>query len=310
MKKTIFLLIGSLLALPAVALYFSEPLTALQWQAVKWTAYEFIGFAFFSFLVAEISKNYSQTDKLWSITPVVYAWTIAWIDGMEPRSILMAVLVSIWGLRLTLNFARRGGYSWKFWEGDEDYRWAILRKNPIFSSNWAWSLFNFFFIAFYQHGLILLITFPMVMTVGADGPLIAWDFMLAAALVGLVIYETVADNQQWRFQNEKHAYMTKTGQDGRTFEDGFNQRGLWALSRHPNYFAEQSIWVCLYLFSVVATGQWLNWSITGAVLLILLFRGSSDFSEGISAKRYPKYTTYQENVPRFIPNPFAAQKRT
>lgn len=34
----------------------------------------------------------------------------------------MAILVNLWGIRLTLNFARKGGYSWKFWEGEEDYR--------------------------------------------------------------------------------------------------------------------------------------------------------------------------------------------
>jgi steroid 5-alpha reductase family enzyme len=55
---------------------------------------------------------------------------------------------------------------------------------------------------------------------------------------------------------------------------------------------------------VVATGQWFNWSIGGAILLLLLFRGSADFSEEISASKYPKYLEYQENVPRFIPNIF------
>jgi steroid 5-alpha reductase family enzyme len=76
---------------------------------------------------------------------------------------------------------------------------------------------------------------------------------------------------------------------------------LWSVVRHPNYASEQSIWVVFYFFSVIATGEWLNWSVVGCVLLIILFKGSSDFSEDISANKYPEYKKYQASVPRFIP---------
>ena len=56
------------------------------------------------------------------------------MSGFAPRQTLAASLVTVWGIRLTFNFARKGGYSWKFWEGEEDYRWAIVRKNPLFKS--------------------------------------------------------------------------------------------------------------------------------------------------------------------------------
>ena len=71
--------------------------------------------------------------------------------------------------------------------------------------------------------------------------------------------------------------------------------------RHPNYAMEQTIWVVFYLFSVHATGEWVNWSVAGCALLLILFKGSSDFSEEISAKKYPEYKNYQQRVPRFIP---------
>jgi steroid 5-alpha reductase family enzyme len=64
---------------------------------------------------------------------------------------------------------------------------------------------------------------------------------------------------------------------------------------------EQSIWIIFYLFSVNATGQWINWTIGGCVLLVILFKGSSDFSEELSANKYPAYKDYQKAVPRFIP---------
>jgi steroid 5-alpha reductase family enzyme len=50
-----------------------------------------------------------------------------------------------------------------------------------------------------------------------------------------------------------------------------------------------------------ATGEWMNWSIAGCVLLLILFKGSSDFSEEISSNKYPQYKAYKQNVGRFIP---------
>ena len=64
---------------------------------------------------------------------------------------------------------------------------------------------------------------------------------------------------------------------------------------------EQLIWIVFYFFSVLATGDWINWSIAGCILLVILFKGSSDFSENISAEKYADYKEYQRKVPRFIP---------
>jgi steroid 5-alpha reductase family enzyme len=302
MIKTATILFASILAIPALAIYMADPLTPLQQAAITTTVYTYLGVSLACFVLSELTKNYSQVDKVWSIIPVVYAWQMAAISGFSERTILLASLVSLWGFRLTLNFARKGGYSWKFWEGEEDYRWSILREKLNFKHGWLWSAFNLLFISLYQNGLIMLITYPMLFTLEDSSPIGVGEIMVGTLMLLFIVYETVADNQQWNFHLDKHAYLKQTGDHGSSFEGGFNKRGLWSFSRHPNYFAEQSIWVTFYLFSVISSGQWLNWTVVGPVLLIMLFRGSSDFSEDISAKKYPSYTTYQEQVPRFIPN--------
>ena len=65
------------------------------------------------------------------------------------RSVLMAMIATAWGARLTYNFNRRGGYSWKFWEGVEDYRWEVVRKNPVLANDFVFTIFNLFFISLY-----------------------------------------------------------------------------------------------------------------------------------------------------------------
>jgi Protein of unknown function (DUF1295) len=74
--------------------------------------------------VSEITQNYSQVDKLWSIVPAVYAWIL--VVGDDDRTFVMAVLLTLWGGRLTFNFSRRGGYTWPPWLGDEDYRYVMM----------------------------------------------------------------------------------------------------------------------------------------------------------------------------------------
>jgi steroid 5-alpha reductase family enzyme len=299
MGKTALLLIAALIALPILAFLFDRPPTPEQLALLKGSITILLVIVATAFILGEITGNVSQTDKLWSITPVIFAWYMTVKGGMDPRMVLMSVLATIWGIRLTYNFSRHGGYSWKFWTGHEDYRWALVRAKPEMQGPIRWRIFHLGFICFYQNTLLLLITLPILLAHGADKPLGLADWLLAAVYVGLVIFETVADQQQWNFQQAK-----KAGAQGAPYKRGFIAEGLWSRARHPNYFAEQSIWVVFFLFSVVATGR-LNWTVAGCLLLILLFQGSANLKESNCAAKYPEYPDYAKRTPRFIPRLFA-----
>lgn len=301
MLITILLLIFTVIVLPLISFYFGTPLNTIQYEALISTAYIAAGVIAYCFVVGELTGNNSQVDKLWSVIPIAYVWNMTWIGGMSERMVLMSVLVTIWGARLTFNFARRGAYTWKFWAGEEDYRWEILRKRPGFNNRFVWMLFNLFFISAYQNTLIFLFTLPILSGLSDNAKdLGIVDYLLAVFFILFVVIEFIADQQQYDFQTEKHKRL-KEGLPLEDYSKGFVSKGLWSIVRHPNYAAEQSIWVVFYLFSVVATGEWINWSIAGCILLIILFKGSSDFSEEISAGKYPEYKEYQKKVPRFIP---------
>ena len=300
MLLTILLLLFTVVALPIISFYFGTPLSALQHDIlVNHMVYVVGSVIAYCFLLGEITRNNSQVDKLWSLVPIYYVWQMTVVAGCPDRMVLMAILVTIWGIRLTFNFARRGAYTWKFWAGEEDYRWELLRQRPGFNNKWIWMLFNFFFISSYQNILIFLFTVPIVTAVG-EKPLGVTDFMLAGIYLFFVVIEFVADQQQWNFQQEKYRRIN-AGEPLGEYAHGFVRTGLWGIVRHPNYAMEQSIWIVFYFFSVTATGEWINWSIAGCILLVILFKGSSDFSEEISANKYPEYKEYQKRVPRFIP---------
>ena len=147
MLVTILLLIFTVIIVPIISFYIGTPLNSLQTEILWHASYIVSGVIAYCFIVGEISRNNSQVDKLWSVIPIVYVWFMACAGDMEPRMMLMSALVTIWGIRLTYNFARRGAYQWKFWAGEEDYRWEELRNRPGFSNRFVWMLFNLFFIS-------------------------------------------------------------------------------------------------------------------------------------------------------------------
>jgi steroid 5-alpha reductase family enzyme len=300
MWKVVLLLIFTLLTVPVVCFYYDDPLTALQADALCTLLWVYGIASFLCFVVSSITKNYSQVDKLWSIMPIPYLWILVHYGSYDPRLVLMAVLVTIWGVRLSCNFARRGGYSLKFWTGEEDYRWSILQAKPEFAKKWKWVLFNFFFISAYQMGLVLLTTLPGLRVLGATSEIGVFDILLALLILGFIFIEYLSDQQQYNYQKEKYAQI-KGGNIDSFYKVGFVHTDLWAWMRHPNYMAEQAIWIVFYFYSVIATGHWINWTITGGLLLVLLFKGSSDFSEAITAEKYPEYKKYQKTVGRFLP---------
>ncbi len=300
MWKVALILIFTLITIPIICFNYDEPLTYMQEEAIFTLLWVYGLASMYCFVVSTLTDNYSQVDKLWSIMPIPYLWIIADYSGYDDRLVLMAVLVSIWGIRLSLNFARRGGYSLKFWDGEEDYRWSILRSKPGFEKKWKWILFNFLFISFYQMGLVLLTTLPAIRVLGVHTPIGLFDIILAIVILLLIFIEFLADQQQYNYQTEKYKQMDSGNVDS-YYKIGFVHTGLWAYMRHPNYMAEQAIWIVFYFYSVIATGNWINWTLTGGLLLVLLFKGSSDFSESISAEKYPEYQRYQKSVGRFLP---------
>src|SRR5205085_8291355 len=128
-------------------------------------------------------------------------------------------------------------------------------------------------------------------------PLGGLDVLSALAFLLLLLGETVADEQQWRFQRDKRAARAR----GAPVDPPFLTTGLFRYSRHPNFFCEQAMWWCVYLFSVAATGRWLNVGLVGPIVLTLLFQGSTAFTEELSLAKYPAYAGYQRRTSRLWP---------
>ena len=241
-------------------------------------------------LLSLATGDTSWVDRIWSIIPAVYVWIFAgYAHFADTRLNVMVALTTLWGARLTFNFARKGGYS-----GMEDYRWEILRRGM---RKWQFQLFNFFFIAAYQNLLLLLIALPAYTAYKHQGSFSSWDIVFTVLFILFLIGETIADQQQWNFQENKR----KEREAGRQVTPGFLQTGLFTYSRHPNFFCELSQWWVIYLFGAVAAGTPAIWTIIGVVLLTILFVGSTRFTEEISSSKYPEYADYQRRTSAVIP---------
>lgn len=214
-------------------------------------------------------------------------------------------------IRLTYNYFRRGGYS----IGSEDYRWVIVKDyaGPV-----AFFLFNIVFISFAQVILLLSVTTPtyvLLLTgrLASNSSLTpSWtsrDTVAAGVMVAAIATSFVADQQQWNFHQAKSHYRDTArvphGYKRADLDRGFLTRGLWAYSRHPNFTAEQTVWVTLYVWSCLATGTWYNWTGIGAASYLFLFQSSTWLTELLSSQKYPDYKLYQRDVGKFLPLPGA-----
>ena len=304
MTKKIIVTVCSLVLLVYIVFfgnYFNVNFTENQFETLLFLFKIYLGASITAFVVSEIFQNYSQVDKLWSTIPIFYVWYFTIESGYDPRMVLMSIAATVWGLRLSYNFGRKGGYSIYFWKGEEDYRWKELKRIvPFLRPRLNWAIFNLFFICLYQMGLVFLTTLPILAAWQGANDINFYDYVIAFLMLFFIIIETISDQQQYNFQTKKYKKIKSGEILTDDYKRGFVSTGLWSISRHPNFTSEQLIWIVFYLFSVSATGKFLNWSIIGCVLLVILFYNSAQFSEQISSAKYLSYKTYQKNVPMFL----------
>jgi steroid 5-alpha reductase family enzyme len=215
----------------------------------------------------------------------------------NPRFVIAAVLIVAWAIRLSLNFARRGGYVFSLKKGftGEDYRWEIMR-NKI-PNRVLFELFNLVFISAFQLVLVFMITLPMYFLGQYDAPLAWLDFVLFGLHILFLTLETIADNQQFRFHTEKKQAEFA---NSKRHQLGFNTFGLWKISRHPNYSFEMSQWVVVAFYAMAAMGHF-HWSAIGVIVLIFLFVGSTNLTENITKSKYPRFEEWRKASSAWMP---------
>lgn len=216
---------------------------------------------------------------------------------------------------MAFNYWRKGGYQ----IGSEDYRWAIVRSKV--NNRFVFFIFNIVFISLIQSLVLLLLAAPtynflLLSRLPSGKTFEVPDLVFSRVAFFFLIIEYFADQQQWHFHCAKHEYQKTAripdqykGQfTPEDLERGFTVSGLWSLSRHPNFLAEQAIWLTLYLWNCYRTESYAQWTGVGVLVLLMIFQGSTRLTESISSSKYPEYSEYQARVGRFIPR-FSAKPK-
>ena len=241
--------------------------------------------AVFSFSV--FLGNSSMYDPYWSVAPVpiVAYWAMApgGAFAVPLRQLLVVLLVTAWGVRLTANQLAR-------WHGlaDEDFRYQEIRRK---TGKLYWPA-SFFSIHLFPTGWVflgLIAAWPALN--GPARPLGVLDLVALVVTAGAVLVEAVADLQLRRF--------VRTRRDPAAVLDV----GLWAWSRHPNYFGEVSFWWGLWLFGVAARPSWW-WSVVGPLSITALFAFVSiPWMDRRMLARHPEWAGHMRRTSAFFPLP-------
>lgn len=231
-------------------------------------------------------RNSSMYDPYWSVAPLpIVLWWLS-LPEAEPGSVVRQALVlgllTLWGVRLTLNWATG-------WTGldHEDWRYVDLASK----TGPAWPLVSLTGVHLMPTALVFLGLLPAWPAITSPAPLGWLDLVAAAVMLGATVLEGVADVQLRRFARE------------RSDPTEVMTRGVWGWSRHPNYLGEIGVWVGLFLFGMAADpGAW--WTGIGALAMIGLFVGISiPMMERRMRARRPAYAEVQRRVPMLLPWP-------
>jgi steroid 5-alpha reductase family enzyme len=244
------------------------------------------------FACSVLYRNSSFYDPYWSVAPVpiaVYWWAAPGGDGHPLRQALVFALVLAWAVRLTWNWARS-------WGGldHEDWRYVAIREKTG-AAYWPVSFLGI-------HLMPTLFVFagclPLYAALRSGGDSLSLlDAIAALWMAGAIAIEARADRELLAYRREGAP------------PEAFLRTGLWARSRHPNYFGEISFWWGLFVFGLAADGgAW--WAGIGAVSITLLFLGVSlPLMERRMRERRPAYAAWAERVPLVIPRRRVEERR-
>ena len=236
-----------------------------------------------TWVISVMIKNASIVDIVWGLGFVVVAWTVRLtVDGDGARQNLLTLLVTLWGLRLALYLGKRNiGHG-------EDFRYVLMRRKhgarfPIVS---LYTVFAF------QGALMWVVSLPVQLGQADDGVPVGPLAIIGVLLwvVGFV-FETVGDAQLARFKKDP-------ANAGKVMD-----KGLWSLTRHPNYFGDAVQWWGIGIVAAEA-GTAAVGLIGPVVMTFLLTRVSGvPMLEHSMAKRRPGYEEYVRRTSAFIPRP-------
>jgi len=259
---------------------FEHPLAVALWADAVATV------VVFAFSLA--FRNSSFYDPYWSLAPIPIA--LYWcarpeFAGVNPiRQAVVLTLIVIWGLRLTWNWLRG-------WEGlrHEDWRYLEVKER----TGAAYWLVSFLGI----HMLPTLVVFAgllPVYVVGAAGrePFGPLDLVAFAVTFGAILLEARADRELRRFRAAGPAPQE------------FLRSGVWAWSRHPNYFGEMGFWWGLWLFALAADPSWW-WTVLGPLVITGMFVSTSlPWLERRMRERRPGFAEHAAHSPLVVPRPW------
>jgi steroid 5-alpha reductase family enzyme len=227
-------------------------------------------------------RDASIADVCWGLGFVLLVWLYCLLSpALTPRSWLVAVLITLWGARLSLHIARRNHGKGE----DSRYQAMRLSHGPAF---WWRSLFTVFWL---QGAILWFVALPLLVAVRATQP----ATLTAVDAVGILLFavgfgfEVVGDHQLTRFK----ADVSNRG--------AVLDRGLWRYTRHPNYFGDATMWWGMFALAAATPGGWLT-VLSPSLMTWLLMRvsGVTLLEDGLKASK-PGYRAYIASTPAFFP---------
>jgi steroid 5-alpha reductase family enzyme len=224
------------------------------------------------FIPAYIRRTDKLTDFSYGFSFIVLAIFALFSANTSIGKMLLATMITIWGMRLIIYLVIRVIKSRK------DKRFDGIREK-------FWKFFSFWFL---QGISVWIIMLPSLLLMSKyDAPITQLSMLGLFIWIFGILTEGIADFQKSKFKADP------------ANKDKWIATGLWKYSRHPNYFGEMLCWIGIYIYclpTLMAAGlEWLIALISPLyIMTILLFITGLPKLEKYADDKWGKDKAYQD----------------
>jgi steroid 5-alpha reductase family enzyme len=257
-----------------------------------WTVYTICAIYIFTvvtviWVIGIFQGNHSMMDGYYGFGYASVGW-IAYIFSVtaSPQAAVILLMVSLHGVRLGYYLSKRWAGYRKTSGGDKRYLGFVTQLRP----GYWWK--SFFMVMQPQTIVIMLISFPSIFGIMEAGPAHPFGVLEFAGMLvfGVGLY------YEWAADAQLEAFKADANNKGRYLETG-----VWALTRHPNYFGNTVVWWGIYIMALAANMH-LWWTVVGPLMdtvMLTKILGTA-FQDKFMGSR-PEYAALMQRRSGFLP---------
>ena len=225
-------------------------------------------------LIAIVKSRADYADIAWGFGFILVAWVSFFLSGPSLYGALVNLLVTIWGMRLSLHILQRNRHR------KEDFRYKKWKTKS-----------QIFFSVFLLQGVLLWIIALPFLWIQIHHKQASWNALMLASTFWIsgFLLETMSDR-------ELASFLKNPLNKGKLLTTG-----LWGYARHPNYLGEIMQWWSIWILAAALPFGYL-FLVSPLLITFLIIYVSGIAPVEQKMRQHPDFAKYMKKTPMLVPS--------